>query len=143
MNAAEETPVRFLMVQAGGVEYLLPLARVQRVLAGLRLFPFPGASPAVAGLAQAGGEPLVVLDVERLVGAAGEPRTESAVIVIARAGPPEALETVGLSVDAALDIVELPVAAISRVHDGLVCGEASVAGRAARVLDLGALAGGA
>lgn len=143
MTAAPGATVPFLMVQVGGVEYLLPLARVRRVLAGLRLFPFPGASPAVAGLAEVGGEPLVVLDMGRLAGAGSHHGVVAAVTVIVRVGPPEALETAGLSVDDALDIVDLSAATISRLRNGLVSSEAIVAGREVGVLDLEALDGSA
>ncbi len=142
MNAVPGETLRFLMVQAAGVDYLLPLGRVRRVLAGVRLFPFPGAAPAVAGLAAVGGEPLVVLDVGRLAGAGGEGVAGAAVTVIAHVGPPEAPEVTGLSVDDVLDIVDLPAAAIARVRDGVVSGEAIAAGRTARVLDLEAVGGG-
>lgn len=136
MNRNEGAAVRFLLVEAGGIPYLLPLPRVIRVLAGLRLHPCPGASPVVAGLAEVGGEPLLVLAVEQFASSGHEVPASAAVTVVAQVGPPDALETVGLQVEAALDIVEVKPEAISRVRAGVVCGEAMVQGRAARVLDL-------
>jgi len=141
MNTAlRETP-RFLLVQAGGFDYLLPLHRVRRILAELRLYPFPGAAPAVAGLAEVGGEPLVVLDLARLAGAAGAGPAGPRVTVVAFVGPPGAEEVAGLRVDDVVDIVELPAEAITRVRGGVVSGEAVAAGRTAQVLDLAAVGG--
>jgi|GEM_PF-2801591 chemotaxis signal transduction protein len=136
MNAVPTKTVRFLLVQAAGIDYLLPLDRVRRVHAGLRLHPFPGAAPVVAGLAEVGGEPLVVLDLARLAGAANSSTPATPLTVIAHVGPPTALELAGLAVADVLDIVEVPAEALARVRDGVVSGEAVAAGRTARVLDL-------
>ncbi len=95
----------------------------------------------VAGLAEVGGEPLVVLDLARLAGAAGAGPAGPRVTVVAFVGPPGAEEVAGLWVDDAVDIVELPAEAITRVRGGVVSGEAVAAGRTAQVLDLAAVGG--
>lgn len=142
MTAGQQETSRFLLVQAGEVDYLLPLDRVRRVLAGLRLFPFPGAAPVVAGLAEVGGEPLVVLDLGRLAGSHEGAAAGGAVTVVAAVGPSETPEMAGLAVDEALDILDIPAADITRLRDGVVSGEAMAAGRTARVLDLAAVGSG-
>ncbi len=139
MNLLPGETLRFLMVRAAGVDYLLPLHRVRRVLAGLRLYPFPGAAPVVAGLAEVGGEPLVVLDLARLAGAEGSDASATPVTVLALLGPAEAPELAGLAVADVLDIVEVPAAGLARVRDGVVSGEAVADGRMARVVDLEAV----
>ena len=58
------------------------------------------------------------------------------VTVIAWAGPPNAREAVGLAADAAESIVELPMTDVVGGRSGLVWGEAAVAGRPLRVLNL-------
>ena len=56
--------------------------------------------------------------------------------VLAWAGPAEARELVGLAADAAIEIVSIAPDAVAAVSTGVVTGEVTVAGRAARVLDL-------
>lgn len=141
MDPAASPRQRFLLVRGGGREHLLPLERVLRVLGGVRLYPFPGAPPAVKGLAEVGGEPLVVLDLVRLTGSAAGLAGQAGVVVLVKAGPVEEAETVGLAVDEALDILELPLAEITPASQGLVAGDAVIAGRLVPVLDLAALAG--
>jgi chemotaxis signal transduction protein len=128
---------RCLLVQAGDQECALPLERVRRVVRALPVHPLPGAAPALLGLAEYGGEPLPVLDLARLLAVA--PGGGARVTVIVSAGARGATEMVGLAADAALDIVEVPVAGLPGGDRGLVVGEVLLAGRPVRVLDLGAL----
>lgn len=139
MDSSGEKEDRYLLVQAGGVDYLLPLVRVQQVVAALRLYPFPGAAPAVVGLAQLGGEPMVVLDLARLAGGPGGGHGEAAMAVIARVGPAGQEETVALAVDAALEVVQVAPHAIASGGAGAIGGEAVVGDLTPRVVNLEAV----
>lgn len=138
-----------LLVRAGGYVCALPLGAVRRVVRALAVHPLPGGAPELKGLAEFAGEPLPVLDLGRLVGAAAGGGTGAQagapVTIVAWAGPPEAREMVGLSVDAALEVVEVPLETVVGGvggASGLVAGEAAVHGQVVRVLDLAALGAG-
>jgi purine-binding chemotaxis protein CheW len=136
-----------LLVRAGGYVCALPLGAVRRVVRALAVHPLPGGAPELKGLAEFAGEPLPVLDLARLVGAAagGAGHAGAPVTIVAWAGPAEAREMVGLSVDAALEVVEVaPETVVGGVGgaSSLVAGEAAVRGQVVRVLDLAALGAG-
>lgn len=133
------TEDRFLLVQAGEDRCVLPLGRVRRIVRDLAVQPLPGTTPELKGLAEFGGEPLPVLDLARLVGAAPGANPAYPVTVIAWAGADEALELVGLAVDSVLEVVELPSEAVVAGGDGIVRGEATVGSDPVRVLSLAAL----
>ncbi len=130
---------RCLLVRAGDQQCALPLERVRRVVRALQVHPLPGAAPELLGLAEYGGEPLPVLDLARLIAASPVGAGAAAVTVIVTAGPRGASELVGLAADAALDIVEAPLAGLAGADHALVVGEVLLAGRPVRVLDLGML----
>jgi len=138
-----------LLVRAGGYVCALPLGAVRRVVRSLVVHPLLGGAPELKGLAEFAGEPLPVLDLARLVGgtaeAAGAAHAGAPVTIVAWAGPAESREMVGLSVDAALEVVEVPpetvVGGVGGAG-GLVAGEAAVHGQVVRVLDLAALGAG-
>lgn len=133
------TEDRFLLVQAGEDRCVLPLGRVRRIVRDLAVQPLPGTTPELKGLAEFGGEPLPVLDLARLVGAAPGASPAYSVTVIAWAGADEALELVGLAVDSVLEVVELPPEAVVAGGDGIVRGEATLGSDPVRVLSLAAL----
>jgi purine-binding chemotaxis protein CheW len=137
--------VAHLLVRAGDAVCALPLAGVRRVVKALAVHPLPGAAPELLGLAEYAGEPLAVVDLARLVGAAAGASPTTPVTVVAAAGPPEARELVGLAADAALEVVALAPGAMTPGDGGLAAGEIDVAGEVVRVVDLEALgaAGGA
>ncbi|MFP3939099.1 MAG: chemotaxis protein CheW [Thermoanaerobaculia bacterium] len=133
------TEDRFLLVQAGEDRCVLPLERVRRIVRELDVQPLPGTTPELKGLAEFGGEPLPVLDLGRLVGAAPGANPPYPVTVIAWAGPDEARELVGLAVDAVIEVVELPTEGVVAGGDGVVRGEATLGSDPVRVLSLSAL----
>jgi chemotaxis signal transduction protein len=140
-------PGSYLLLRAGDYVCALPLGAVRRVVRALTVHPLPGASGELLGLAEFGGEPLAVLDLARLVRAAPGANPACPVTVVVWIGPPESREAVGLAADAALEVVEIPAAAIaggagSAGGDiGLVAGEAPVGEQVVRVLSLEALGG--
>jgi purine-binding chemotaxis protein CheW len=131
--------VRYLLLQAGDLLCALPLSQVRRVVRALPVHPLPGAASELLGLTEFSGEPLPVLDLAQLISAPPGAHPPYPVTVVAWAGRPDARESVGLAADAALEIIELPPAAIVPAQAGIVCGEAAITAGAARVLNLEAL----
>ncbi len=127
---------RCLLVRAGDHVCAVPLAKVRRVMRALAVHPLPGAAPELIGLAEFGGEPLPILDLARLIGAPPGATAQFPVTLVVAAGPASEREIVGLAADAALEIAEVPIRSLVAGDGGLVRGEAPVAGRAVRVLDL-------
>lgn len=128
-----------LLVQAGEYLCALPLVSVRRVVRSLMVHPLPGSSPELAGLAEFGGEPLPVLNLARMVNAAPGANPAYPVTIVVWAGPPDAREMMGLAADAALEVVDVPVASVVAGDGGFVLGEAPVGGKVVRVLNLEAL----
>lgn len=128
---------RCLLVQAGDRLCALPLARVRRVVKALAVSPLPGSAPELLGLAEFGGEPLPVLDLASLVGAAPGAGAALPVTVVVLAGPDGATELAGLAADAAIDIADVPALAAAGGRRILV-GEALAGDRPVSVLDLAA-----
>lgn len=128
-----------LLVRAGDYVCALPLAAVRRVVRALPIHPLPGAAPELKGLAEFGGEPLAVLDLARLVGAPPGANPAYPVTIVAWAGPEESRELIGLSADAALEVVDVAPASVVGGDGGFILGEASLKGELVRVLDLAAL----
>jgi chemotaxis signal transduction protein len=130
-----------LLAQAGEVVCALPLTAVRQVVKALPVHRLPGAAEELSGLAEYAGEPLPVLDLARLVGAAPGASPAYPVTVICWAGG-DAREVVGLAADAALEVVPIDVAAVVSVEGGVAAGEARVGERVVRVLDLAVLGRG-
>lgn len=130
-----------LLVRAGEYVCALPLAAVRRVVRALTVHPLPGAADELLGLAEFAGEPLPVLNLTRLVNAAPGANPSYPVTVVVWAGPADAREMVGLSADAALEVVEVPPASVVSGDGGLLSGEAPLHGEVVRVLNLEALGG--
>jgi chemotaxis signal transduction protein len=137
--AAAEPTTAHLLVRAGDAVCALPLARVRRVVKALAVHRLPGAAPELLGLAEHAGEPLAVIDLARLVGAAAGANPTYPVTVVAAAGPEEAPELIGLAADAALEVVALARSAMVGGDGGVAGGEVDVAGEVVRVVDLEAL----
>jgi chemotaxis signal transduction protein len=132
---------RYLMVRAGEDLCALPLERVRRVVRDLQVLPLPGASTQLKGLAEFGGEPLAVLDLTAVVGAARGANPQYSVTVVAMAGPADHLELVGLAVDAALEVVDVAADDVAVGGEGIVRGDVAVDGEPVRVISLAALGG--
>lgn len=123
-----------LLVRLGETVAALPARGVRRVLRAIKVYPMSGAGEGLLGLSEFAGEPLVVLDLARLLGVevpAGPPPT---VTVVAWIGPEAEREIVGLAVDEALEVTSIDGAAIAG-------GEALVGGIPVRLIDLERLAG--
>ena len=128
-----------LLVQAGEYVCALPLVSVRRVVRSLTVHPLPGSAPELEGLAEFGGEPLPVLNLARMVNAAPGANPSYPVTVVIWAGPAESREIMGLAVDAALEVADVPAGSVVAGGGGFLLGEAPVAGRVVRVLNLEAL----
>lgn len=132
-----------LLVQAGEYVCALPLISVRRVVRALPIHPLPGSSPELEGLAEFGGEPLPVLNLARLVNAAPGANPAYPVTVVVWAGPADSREAMGLSADAALEVADVPISSVVAGGGGFLLGEAPIAGRVVRVINLEALGGDA
>ena len=128
-----------LLVRAGEYACALPLGQVRRVVRSLTVHPLPGAAGELEGLAEFGGEPLPVLNLARLVNAPQGANPSYPVTVVVWVGPVEAREMIGLSADAALEVVHVAAGSIVAGDGGFLQGEAPVAGEVVRVLNLEAL----
>jgi chemotaxis signal transduction protein len=134
-----------LLVQAGEYVCALPLVSVRRVLRSLTVHPLPGSTPELEGLAEFGGEPLPVLNLARLVNAAPGANPAYPVTIVVWVGPPDARELMGLAADAALEVVDVPPGSVviggggGMGDGGFLLGEAPVAGKVVRVINLEAL----
>jgi chemotaxis signal transduction protein len=131
-----------LLVQAGEYVCALPLISVRRVLRSLTVHPLPGSAPELEGLAEFGGEPLPVLNLARMVNAAPWANPAYPVTIVVWTGPADARELMGLAADAALEVVDVPPGSVILGDGGFLLGEAPVAGKVVRVLNLEALGQG-
>lgn len=148
-DGREHAGERHLLVRAGEDLCLLPLAAVRRIVRDLQVFPLAGAAAELKGLAELGGEPMPVLDLARLIGAAPGLSPQYPVTIVAWAGgggaeageegTAESRELVGLTVDAALEVVRVPADAVVAGGEGIVRGEAPLGEGTARVISLAAL----
>jgi chemotaxis signal transduction protein len=136
---AAEPATAHLLVRAGDAVCALPLTLVRRVVKALVVHRLPGAAAELLGLAEHAGEPLAVIDLARLVGAAAGANPTCPVTVVVACGPPEARELIGLAADSALEVVELSPSAVVGGDGGVAAGEVEVAGEVVRVVDLEAL----
>ena len=139
MSSARKETVKALTARAGDSWCALPLSRVRRVVRRLKLFPLPGASDHVAGLAEIDGEPLVVLSLERLVGAPTGATSELPVTLLVESGAPGSGEVLGLIADEAGEIVHLDESQVVGPSRGLIRGEAHLEHGIVRLLDLARL----
>ncbi|MES1241700.1 MAG: chemotaxis protein CheW [Acidobacteriota bacterium] len=135
-----------LLVQAGEYVCALPLVSVRRVLRSLPVHPLPGSAPELEGLAEFGGEPLPILNLARMVNAAPGANPAYPVTIVVWTGPSDARELMGLAADAALEVVDVPPGSVvtgggggAMGDGGFLLGEAPVAGKVVRVINLEAL----
>ena len=103
----DEPHERFLLVRTGSMSCAFPTSDVVRVVRRLRCFAVPGSQPHLVGLAQYGGEPLPVLDLQVLAeGGVSNARHRSTVIL--GRGRTRGQSVLGLAVDEVLRVVHLP-----------------------------------
>ena len=102
--SGEEQRARYLLVRSGGRSYGVAADQVRHVVRGLLCHPVPGSRPHLLGLAQYGGEPLAVLDLQALL-EKGRPRANyRATVVLGRRGR-RSRTMIGLAVDEARRVV--------------------------------------
>ncbi len=82
----------------------LPVHLVRRVVRDLVVSPVPGSMPRFAGLAQLSGEPVPVLDLAVLLGAAEATGARSRLAVVVEVPGPGGARIVALAVDAAVGL---------------------------------------
>jgi chemotaxis signal transduction protein len=128
------------VVRSGASKYALPTADVVRVVRGLNVHPIPGSGLHLLGLAQYGGEPLPVLDLQALFGdTTSSGRYPSTVILGRRRERTHSL--VGLAVDEILQVANVAEAAVLSGHKGLVVGEAEIDGARTNIVNTKRLLG--
>lgn len=131
--------MRCLLLQTGQVRCAIPIGQIRQVLRAAALYPLPGSSPELLGLAEVGGEPTPVLDLARLIQAPPGGIPAFPVHVVADIGTPERRERVALAADAALTITVIAPSEVAGPAAGLVQGEVMAGGHPTRLLDLEAL----
>ena len=129
--------VKALLARAGDCWCAIPLEDLRRVLPAVKLHPLPGSGWEIAGLAEVDGEPLVVLSLERLLGAPAGAGSEFPVTLVVAAGARR--ETIGLAADEAGEIVHLDRRAATGTARGIVAGEVALGERVVRVVELARL----
>ncbi len=97
-------PHHVLVVRAGGCRLALPVASLRRIVRDLQVFPLPGAEPRFAGLAQLGGEPLPVMDLGVLIGAAERTVAPNRLAVVVGIAGEAGEQLLGLAVDEAIEV---------------------------------------
>lgn len=107
-SAALSGDLHLLRVEVAGTACALPLERVLEIHAAVQLTPLPDAPEVVVGLVNRRGRPLPVLDLRRRLGLPSRPvQVEDRLVVLQL---PD--RDVALLVDAAVDVMELPAAAV-------------------------------
>jgi len=134
---------RLLVVRCGERRVALPGASLVRVVGATTVTPVPGSSPEVLGVAQVEGEPVLVLDLARMVGEIPAASASVPAGVQIRVGPADEDETVVLAVDEAEGFVRLPTEAVEPAGEGEGPFTATVAvdGESVAVLDPARLGG--
>lgn len=131
----------YLIVRVGATLCGLPVDRVRKVVRALPVHGIPGSSPVLLGLSQLGGEPIGVLDLGRILDRGATGTAEHGVTIVARVGPPDLTETVGLAADEALQITAFELEEEDGTRQGAVHAERSLGGRVVKLVDLVGLGG--
>ncbi|MCD4749304.1 MAG: chemotaxis protein CheW [Thermoanaerobaculales bacterium] len=96
-----------LLVRVGKRIYGIPAWRILRVVASRTINPVPGTKGTLIGLTRLGGEPIVVLSGEGLVSGSPAKWKPKSPIVFVQIGAANRLDTVGLAITEALDVVRI------------------------------------
>lgn len=108
VHVAPPGELRLLSVEVAGATCALPLDLVLEIHAAVQLTPLPDAPEIVVGLVNRRGRPLPVLDLRRRLGLPSRPmQVDDRLVVLQLPG-----RDVALLVDAAVDVLDVPVAAV-------------------------------
>jgi chemotaxis signal transduction protein len=135
------TDRRILVVRSGASRLAVPTEDVVRVVRDLTCYPVPGSGPHLLGLAQYGGEPLPVLDLQAMVEGAAPGGLRSATIILGR-GRERTHSLVGLAVDEVLRVTDLAIVGSPGGNTGLVLGVAEIEGENMKIVNTKRLLGG-
>lgn len=125
-----------MTVRAGGEVCAIPIARVRRIVSDLGVYPLPGSTGALGGLAEYNGEPLVVLSLAELLGSAGASSLPGGDFIVVWISRGDGEELVVLAVDEALGIVDLSPEDVVEEARGVVVGRVAIGDLVAQVMDL-------
>jgi len=115
----------------------IPIEQVRRVVRALRVTAVPDAAPELLGVAEYSGEPVVVLDLSKLVNAPPGGNPEFPVTVVTQSGVED--ELIGLAADEAIRFVEVPADQALATPSGAVAAEVVIEGEPARLIDIARL----
>jgi chemotaxis signal transduction protein len=133
-NTSPDRNPEYLLVRSGGKRCAIPIEEAYQVTDVLPLHPLPGSAHRLLGLAQFGGEPVAVVDLQGLLDPDGLPSGGYRLTLIIRRDGGEA--PIGLAVEEALG-----VASVCRDEGSLpddppwVAGRGQVDGRSIVLLD--------
>ena len=106
-DMTDSAGVRFVVFSVGDLTCALPVARIREILPAQTATRIPGAPISVDGLVNVRGTLLTVVSGHELLNRAPTPDSEGAVLVVEVAG-----RSLGLVVDAVLDLVEVAAGAL-------------------------------
>ena len=136
--SGKERRDRYLLVRSGGRSYGVSTRHVRHVVRGLPYHPVPGGQPHLLGLAQYGGEPLAVLDIDALLQHARPRSSYRSTVVLGRRGRRSRI-MIGLAVDEARRVERLPGAIEATAGGPYVSGTVDVDGEPVQILDASVL----
>lgn len=125
-----------LILQAGQNRCAVPVHQIRRVVRAVPVYPLPGASPELLGLAEIEGEPVPILDLARLIQSPPGGTPSCPVHVIVEYGSEDRRERVALAADAALEIIPVAAGTVVGPPAGVVRGETVAGDQPVQVLDL-------
>jgi chemotaxis signal transduction protein len=133
MKEAQEDQ-RYLLVRSGGLSCALLASDVVRVVRRLRCHAVPGSRSHLVGLAQYGGDPLPVLDLQALVEQGTSSARHQSTVILGR-GRRRDRSVLGLAVDEVLRVVALPERAVEDSESGLVGEAIQIEGEEVKMLN--------
>jgi chemotaxis signal transduction protein len=133
-SGPEVSPHHVLVVRVGGRRLAIPVESLRRIVRALQVFPLPGAEARFAGLAQLGGEPLPVMDLGVLVGAAERTVAPNRLAVVVGIAGEAGEHLLGLAVDEAVEVM-----AASADDQPTASGRVRVGGEEIEMFDLAQL----
>jgi chemotaxis signal transduction protein len=131
---------RMLVVRSGATRFGLPVEDVVRVVRGLTCHPVPGSGRHLLGLAQYGGEPLPVLDLQALLEGAVSGGRHSSTVILGR-DRARMHSLVGLAVDEVIRVADLMDIDSPQGNEGLVAGSAGIDGESMKIVNTKRLLG--